>query len=141
MQAQTQTQEQAPTWVLDPSNPRNSNYVIDPIAYGHVHEYHPEQLRAGSCCWQAVRNRFRLSGVVTGVDAAKAEAERALALPIDEFNRLVVEDLRNDIKKLERDILTLAPETNLLPGYHAGYEAGTADMKRKVAAVLEVEED
>lgn len=140
MQAQIQG---AGKWVQDPANPRNTDWnITENVTYGHVHEYHPEALGGGSCCWQAVRNRrFRLSGIVSSVGAAQAEAERILALPKEEFNRLVVEDLMNDIKRLERDILALAPEASLLPGYQAGFEAGAADMKRKVAAALEIKED
>lgn len=51
-----------------------------------------------------------------------------MALPIEEFNRRVTAELIDDLRKIERDIMRLSPATDLLPGYHAGYEAGTEEL-------------
>lgn len=87
-------------------------------------------------CWQTVRGGDRLAGVVRGPVAAMFKAEEVMALPIEEFNRLVVAELIDDFHQMERDILRLSPSTVLIPGYHAGYEAGVADVKRRVAAAI-----
>lgn len=102
--------------------------------YGHISNY------AGTnrYCWQAVRGdlRFRLSGIVEGREAAMAKADEALALPIDEFNTIVAGELREKLTELEQQLLFLQPGAQFLPGYHAGYEAGAADVKRKIAEAL-----
>lgn len=90
-------------------------------------------------CWQAVRGDARLAGVVQGQLAAMNQAEEIMALPIEEFNRRVVSDLMDDLRKIERDILRLSPSADLIPGYHAGYEAGVADVKRRIAAAIDLD--
>ena len=64
-------------------------------------------------------------------------AEDTLALPIGEFNRRVVEDLVDDLRKIERDILRLAPDSALLPGYQAGFQAGLTEMKGRITVAME----
>jgi hypothetical protein len=85
---------------------------------------------------QVRRNNFCISSIETGLDHAKAIAEARLALPIEEFNAIVAAELKRDMLRIEQDLLRLQPDTQLLPGYHAGYEAGVADTKRKIEAVL-----
>lgn len=106
---------------------------IEERVYGHITQY------AGSdrYCWQAVRSDFRLSGIVAGREAAANAAEETLALPIEEFNRRVTAELIDDLRKIERDILRLSPAAEILPGYHAGYEAGAADVRRRITDALD----
>jgi hypothetical protein len=85
---------------------------------------------------QVRRNHFLISSIETGLDHAKEIAEARLSLPIEEFNAIVAAELRRDMLKIEQDLLRLQPDSQLLPGYHAGYEAGIADTKRKIKAVL-----
>jgi len=101
--------------------------------YGHITQY------AGSerYCWQAVRGDFRLAGIEVGREAAANLAEETLALPVDEFNRRVTVELIDDLRKIERDILRLSPAAEILPGYHAGYEAGASDVRRRIAEALD----
>lgn len=99
---------------------------------GYAHRYDNSE----DANWQAWRNGFCLSGIMRGLDAAKAMADEMLALPIEEFNARCAVSLREDLKKNERDLLRLQPDTHLLPGFHAGYEQGVADTKRKIEAVL-----
>lgn len=105
---------------------------IEDCVLGYISQY-PDINRYN---WQAIRGQFRLTGIEADSDAAIACAEEALALPIEEFNRLVAKDLIDDFQRIERDILLLSPGTKLLPGYRAGYDAGVADIKRKVASAL-----
>lgn len=92
-------------------------------------------------CWQAVRSDFRLSGIAVGRDAAISQAEEIMALPVDEFNRRVTVELIDKLREVERDILRLSPSTDLLPGYHAGYEDGVADVRRRIAAAIDLGDD
>ncbi len=87
-------------------------------------------------CWQVYRDDFYQGGIVTGRDAAMAKADEMLALPIEEYNALVAVELKKDMRDLERKLLKLQPDADILPGYHLGYEAGVADTKRKIEAVL-----
>lgn len=95
--------------------------------------------------WQFWRGRHGLSGVVDAHDAAiskteaMAQAEAMEKLPVDEFNARVVADLVSDMHKIERDIASLSPTAAILPGYHAGYEAGVADTKRMIAAAIDID--
>lgn len=91
--------------------------------------------------WQAVRGDFRISGAVMGRLAAMNAAEEIMALPVEEFNRQVASDLINDLRRIERDILRLSPNTEILPGYHAGFAAGVADVKRRIAAAIDLDQD
>lgn len=86
--------------------------------------------------WQAVRGAFRLSGIEEGRTAAMHMAEEILALPTEEFNRRVAVELFDRLKEIERNIHTLYPSADILPGYHAGYEAGVADTKRRIVEAM-----
>lgn len=90
--------------------------------------------------WQAERNDYRLTGSGVDREAAMAKADEAMALPTDEFNRRICENLMIDIRRIERAILQLSPHTDLLPGYHAGYEAGLAHARQLVASALGIPE-
>lgn len=110
------------------------DWEIADRTYCHITQY------AGTdrYCWQTVRSDFRLSGIETGRDAAMTQAEEIMALPIDEFNRRVTVELIDKLREIERDILRLSPSTDLLPGYHAGYEAGAADVRRRIAVAIDL---
>jgi hypothetical protein len=106
---------------------------------GYIHEY------AEDCNWQAWRNGYCLSGIVGSLEAAMDMADAMLALPIEEFNARVAVDLREKLRGIECELLRLQPDAALLrlqpdaallPGFHAGYEQGVADTKRKIEAVL-----
>lgn len=121
------------TWQQDDATPDTWHRRIDGYqTYGYIRQYEGSD----SHNWQAVRNGYRLSGIVAGRDAAMAAAEAALAMPIDEFNAWVAIELKETLTRLERDLLSLCPDSQFLPGYHAGYEAGVADTKSKIEAVL-----
>lgn len=89
-------------------------------------------------CWQAVRGDYRLSGIVTGREAAMAQADATMTLPADEFNAQVAADLKETLLDLERKLLDLEPASTLLPGYHAGFEAGFAHARRKIGEVFDL---
>lgn len=108
---------------------------IDETSYCYVHQYE----NSDDCCWQVARSEGRLSGLIRGRDASMAKAEAVMALPVDEFKARVVAEMIDKMREIERDIVRLAPATDILPGYHAGYEAGVAAMKRKIEAVMEAE--
>lgn len=84
-----------------------------------------------------MRSGSRLAGVVTGREAAANAAEETLALPVEEFNGRVTAQLMDDLWKIERDILRLSPAAEILPGYHAGYEDGAADVRRRITEALD----
>lgn len=111
--------------------------VIAERAYSHITQYSGSD----SYCWQAARDDFRLAGIAEGRDAAMKKAEEIMGLPIEEFNRRVTAELIDDLRKIERDIMRLSPSTDLLPGYHARYEAGATDIKRRIASVIGLDED
>lgn len=110
------------------------NRVFAPRTLCHITQY----AGSNSYCWQTVRGDFRLAGVMEGREAAMKQSEEIMALPVDEFNRRVTAELVDDLRKIERDIMLLSPSTEILPGYHAGYEAGVADVKRRIAASLDL---
>jgi hypothetical protein len=87
-------------------------------------------------CWQVYRNEAYQGGIVIGREAAIAKADEMLALPIEEYNALVADKLKAELREIERKLLKLQPDTDLLPGYNIGYEAGVIDTKRKIEAVL-----
>lgn len=110
------------------------DWEISDRTYSHITQYAGKN----SYCWQAVRGDFRLSGIAIGRDAAISQAEEIMTLPVDEFNRRVTVELIDKFREIERDILRLSPSTDLLPGYHAGYEAGSADIRRRIAAAMDL---
>ena len=121
-------------WTQDQTARTDSwDWKIEARTYGYVTQYAGSE----SYCWQAVRGDFRLAGIEVGRGAAMNRAEETLALPIDEFNQRVTVELINDLRKIERDILRLSPATEILPGYHAGYEAGASDVRRRIAEALD----
>lgn len=89
--------------------------------------------------WQAVRGDARLHAIARGREVAMQKADEMIALPIEEFNARAVEKLVEDLREIELAIMRLAPSHEILPGYHAGYEAGVADIKRKIAAAIDME--
>jgi hypothetical protein len=101
--------------------------------YGYISQYAYSE----TYCWQAVRGDFRLSGLAEGKEAAIQTAEETLALPIDEFNRRVTVNLIGELREVERKIHALSPNMDILPGYQAGFEAGAADIKRRIAAAMD----
>lgn len=129
------------TWQQDPKADTDQWYLrIDGHdVYGHVSNY------AGSdrYWWQVVRgdNRFYVSGIVVGRDAAMAKAVELLAVPLDDFNAIVAGNLREKLFEFEQQLLALQPDSHLLPGYHAGYEAGVAEVKRRIAAAIDGDPD
>jgi len=102
---------------------------------GHITQYEGTD----RYCWQAVRGEYRLADIVTGRDAAMAQADATLALPIEEFNALVSAELEENLRKIERQLLAINPTADILPGYHAGYEAGVADTRRRIAQAIELD--
>jgi len=87
-------------------------------------------------CWQVYRDGFYQGGIVAGREAAIAKAAEMLDMPIEEYNALVADELKAELHEIERKLLKLQPDTNLLSGYHIGYQAGVVDTKRKIEAVL-----
>jgi hypothetical protein len=110
------------------------DWEIADRTYGHITQY----TGSDRYCWQAVRGDFRLAGTAVGRDASISQAEEIMALPIDEFNRRVTVELIDQLRKTERDILRLSPSAEILPGYHAGYEAGVADIRRRITAAIDL---
>jgi len=102
--------------------------------YGYITAYSTDVQSAYN--WQAARGQHRLSGTEADRVAAMARAEQVLALPIDEFNRQVIADLESDLQKLALDILALAPDASLPPGYKAGFAAGVEDTRKRIDALF-----
>lgn len=128
------------TWVQNTEHPTDQwdivisgSIYLDNRIYGHITQYEGSD----SYCWQAVRGEDRLSGIAVGREAAMAMAEETLALPVEEFNSRIVAEYVDTLRALEKKILRLSPASDLLPGYHAGYEAGAADIKRRLSTLLE----
>lgn len=86
--------------------------------------------------WATIRNDHRLCGIKHDREDAMRAADDALAMPIDKFNDLVAAELLEDLKRIEKKILTLQPSTTLLPGYQTGFQDGVADTKRKIDEAL-----
>lgn len=99
---------------------------------GYVSQY----IGTNNYYWHDARRGHKLSGIETGVDAAMAACEAAMALPDDEFNNRVAAELKESLKRIEAQLLELQPDTALLPGYHTGFEAGYAKARDAVLAVL-----
>ena len=86
-----------------------------------------------------MRHGNRLGGIERGLDAAMAACEASIALTDEEFNTRVVADLRQDLARIEKQILAIAPDAAMLPGYHAGFAAGMAKMRDDVLAAVLVQ--
>lgn len=104
----------------------------DGSARGYVSKY------AGSdgFNWQAIRGGERVSGSAPTSQEGMAAADAVLALSIEQFNVLVTGELLKKIQELEQRILSIRPETPLLPGYQAGYAAGLEEARRRVTEAL-----
>lgn len=111
------------------------DWVIDAGTYSHITQYSGTE----DYCFQAIRGEFRLAGIIAGRSSAMLQAVELMALPIEEFNRRVMVELIDELRKVESKILRLSPGTDLLPGYHAGFEDGVADIRRRIAAVIDPE--
>lgn len=107
---------------------------------GAVHCLVTQYAGSADYCWQTVRGNYRIYGIARGRDSAMQRAEETMALPIDEFNQVVAAELVDKLREIERDLLRLSPTAAIIPGYHAGYEAGVADVKRRIAAAIDLEE-
>lgn len=122
------------TWKQDVSSVTDTwDCKIGPCDHLHISSFSPDSDRYSCQTW---RGGFCLSSVVAGREAAMAKAEERLALPIEEFNARVADELFDRLRQIEGELLRLQPNADFLPGYHAGYEAGVADTKRKIEAVL-----
>lgn len=88
--------------------------------------------------WQAVRNGLdnRISGSAPTPEAAMAAADAALAMPFETFAAQVVQELVDQLRGIEAQIIALSPTREILPGYHAGYEAGVAETRRRIEEAL-----
>lgn len=91
-------------------------------------------------CWHVHRAGARLHGVIRGREYAMQHADAIMALPVYEFNARAVAKLIDELREIETSILRLAPDAAVLPGYHAGFEDGAADTRRKILAVLNDEQ-
>ena len=87
--------------------------------------------------WQAIRGEFRLSGIVEGAATAMEICDVTLALPVEEFNARVAENLIAEMREKEAQILILMPNTTILPGYEAGVMAGYKKARAAVMNFLE----
>lgn len=65
-----------------------------------------------------------------------AKVEEIILLPIDDFKSLIAEKLLEKMRELEQELLLVRPESDYLPGYKSGYEAGIAELKSKIEAVM-----
>ncbi len=91
-------------------------------------------------CWQAVHGDYRLSGIEPGREAAMAQADATMALPLDEFNAQVSAAIKETMADLERKLLNIDPTAALLPGYHIGFQDGIAHARRLVGEALDLGE-
>ena len=89
------------------------------------------------CFFKVARGYAELRGIMETLEAAMIEAERLIDLPIEVFNAMAIANLTADITSLEQKILRIAPNSEILRGYHAWYEAGKDAVKRMIAEVLE----
>lgn len=83
-------------------------------------------------CWQTARGIGRLAGISASSEEAMAEADKHLEMPIEEFNNIAAREVLEQITRLEKTLMSLAPNTEFLPGYSAGYEAGFEEARRRV---------
>lgn len=121
-------------WEPREDTPGGYERTIDARTYCAITNY------AGSddYCWHVIRGDARLHAIIHGSEAAMKKADEIMALPIDEFNARAVAVLINEIREIERQIMRIGPHADILPGYQAGYEAGIADIKRKIAAAIDL---
>jgi len=93
---------------------------------------------SGDYWWQAVRGEHRLSGILPDPKAAMNKAIEALDMPVDEFNKIVMVELRVEFDNLERKMTQLAPN-ELIGGYASGYKKGVTDTKLKIISAMGLE--
>lgn len=119
-------------WTERKDRPGEWERQIDATTYCAITNY------SGSddYCWHAVRGKARLHGITRGSEASMRHADEIMALPVDEFNARAVANLLDELREIERTILSIAPSAEILPGYQAGYENGAADVKRALAAAI-----
>lgn len=121
-------------WQRDESETKRATYHKGRYAQraGYVAQYEGSD----SYNWQDIRYGHRLSGIVNGADAAMAACDASMALSDEEFNARVATTLITELKRLEKELLALQPNTTLLTGYHAGFEAGFAKARESMLAAL-----
>lgn len=125
-------------WQRDESETRRATYYRGgrhAQRGGYVGQYEG----TNSYNWQDIRYEHRLSGIAEGADAAMAACDASMALADEEFNARVAASIITELKRLEKNLLELQPNTTLLTGYHTGFEAGFAKARESVFAALERE--
>lgn len=110
---------------------RLSGGGLDCVDYGFIHQYFSKDY-----CWQAHRGGYCVAGLAPDRESAMAAADNALAMPLEEFNALVVADLKEKIRVIERDLQRLQPDIILSNGYLIGYEDGQCALRRRIMAVM-----
>lgn len=73
--------------------------------------------------WQAWRGEGCVSGFTDSADEAMRRADEQLARPIEEFNADCLVELLEELRELERKILSIAPTRELLPGVESVRQA------------------
>lgn len=106
---------------------------ISHTVYCHVTNYEGTD----RYCWQAVRGEYRIADIVTGREAAMAQADATMALSRDEFNAIVSADLTEAMREIERKLLAINPTMSVLPGYHSGFKAGFAHARGLIDLALD----
>ena len=104
--------------------------------YDNKHGYVSQYAGEDRYNWQDIRGGHRLSSIETGAEAAMAACDASMALSDDEFNARAAAALIDDIMRFEERLIELQPNTTLLPGYHAGFEAGFTKARESVLAAL-----
>ena len=89
------------------------------------------------CFYKVERGLASLSGIKDSLEQAIDEAERLTDMPIDKFNELAIAALEEELASLERKILNISPTTDILRGYHAGYDAGVKATKQQIINALQ----
>ena len=99
--------------------------------YGYVGQY------AGSnrFNWQAIRGDFRIGGIEEGAAAAMACCEATLALPMEEYNARVADELLRDLSEIEKKLMRIRPSV-LMPGWSAGFDAGYENARNLIINAL-----
>lgn len=120
-------------WIVSPnSDGKKFDLPREGGNYGFVSQYD-----RGDWYWAASRGDERVSGIVDTFDEATAAAERWLDASMEDFNTEVAQSLLDDIKNLERRLFSVAPNSALLIGYHEGFKAGEAAMRKRIEEALQ----
>lgn len=122
-----------PGWEKRPNTENDWERYLGDGAYCAISQY------AGSddYCWHAVRGEARLHAIAHGREAAMQKAEEAMALSVEEFNDRAVAMLIDEMQKLEKTILRIAPHKQIMAGYQAGFEDGVNAARRKIIDALD----